>query len=110
MSHSSGEVITNGEVIGWFEYNGTSDITIPMFYDTQEEMSANWRSDNWRECICDKLGMKDERPVTLYAHYGGGFHWQSKACFHCKTITGADAYDDFANNHFNGDPLGRQQN
>lgn len=94
MSHSNGQVIENGVTVGWFEYDGTADVTIPIFYDTEEEMLKNWRSGSWRLCDCEKLGMKDERVVTLYVHNGGewGFHWKSKACFHCKTIIGPDAY------------------
>lgn len=88
MSHSSGVVRVGGLCVGYFEYNGTSDIAMPRIYRTFEEVSDNWRDKlglqpyNEPVCDCEKI------PVVLHAHYGNGIEWDSEACLEHMRITG----------------------
>lgn len=92
MSHALGEVWTPaGELLGYFEYNGTVDITCTRIYESEDELFANWRADNFRDCQCQN----EDVPVILYTNYGGGFYWNGDACLVCKAITGGmNVYDD----------------
>lgn len=83
MSHSAGEVIVDGQVVAYFEYNGTVDIALPKLWKTQQEVSDNWRRGPWVVCSCDP---KTETPATLYSSYGFGFHWQGTVCLTCMAI------------------------
>jgi hypothetical protein len=83
MSHSSGEVIKDNQVIGYFEYNGTVDVALPAIWNTMDEVHDNWRKQEWRSCTCSTPQVSE---VTLYSSYGSGFHWKSKACLSCRTI------------------------
>lgn len=93
MSHSYGEVIKDGEIIGHYEYNGTSDIAGNRIYKTKEEVGANWRSKHSfdAECTCSVV---HESAVILYSDYGYGFHWPATACLKCGVVLeGRGAYD-----------------
>ncbi|MEK7640932.1 MAG: hypothetical protein AAB389_02970 [Patescibacteria group bacterium] len=83
MSHANGEVIYQGKVVGLFEYDGTSDIAVPAIWDTNEELEAHWRNNDWKKCTCGQPNID----VILYTDYGYGFHWPAKACLKCKAIT-----------------------
>jgi len=85
MSHASGEVIKDKKVVGYFEYNGTSDIVFPKIRDTIEEVSDNWREEEPfnRQCTC---GLPPEK-VLIWSSYGAGFYWDGEACLICKVIT-----------------------
>lgn len=87
MSHSHGEIWSPaGQRLGWFEYNGTSDVVCARVYKTSEEMQANWRGDNWRACQ-DEAGHQPRwQDVVLYTSYGGGFHWPGKVCWDCLAV------------------------
>ena len=82
MSHSSGAVIRNGQVLGFFEYNSTSDVAISAIWPTYEELHENWRSGIWNRCACGD----PPQEVVLYTNYGQGFHWSAKVCLRCKAI------------------------
>lgn len=85
MSHALGEVIKDGKVVGFFEYNGTSDIACSAVQKSVTDVTTYWRSpDNCRKCECGRA----PESVILYSSYGGGFYWESTACFHCMAITG----------------------
>ncbi len=81
MSHSDGTVTFNDGVVFYFEYNGTSDYAIPDIYPTREEMNANWRNGEYKECTCGNL-----EPVEIHATYGEGIDWEGEACRTCKAI------------------------
>jgi hypothetical protein len=83
MSHAGGTVTFKDGDILHFEYNGTSDICIPMLYTTEDELSDNWRNGQWRECSCEN----EHEDVIIYSSYGGGFDWHGKACRVCMCIT-----------------------
>jgi hypothetical protein len=84
MSHASGEIWSpSGELLGYFEYNGTVDCVCTRVYPTFEQMDENWHADNSRTCTCGG----ESSPVILYTTYGPGFHWPGKACFKCSAIT-----------------------
>ena len=82
MSHANGMVQFPDKTVMHFEYNGTSDVTVSVLWDTSEEVHAHWRGDLWNECKCGR-----DEPVTLFTDYGDGFHWPGRACRHCRAIT-----------------------
>jgi len=82
MSHSPATVTFEDGAVWWCEYNGTSDIMIPAIYPTNDEMSANWRNHEWKQCSCES-GMET---VKIHADYGGGIDWTGEACRTCKAI------------------------
>ena len=82
MSHSSGEVIHNGKIVGYFEYNGTADFAMMDIHPTAEERNAHWREECTHECTCGK----PPEDVILYTSYGMGFHYKAKACLSCMVI------------------------
>lgn len=86
MSHASGQVIKNKKVVGYFEYNGTSDIVYPKIRDSMEAVSNHWREDQpfSRTCSCGR----PPEDVVLWSSYGAGFYWEGKACLRCKVIMG----------------------
>ncbi|TSC82425.1 MAG: Uncharacterized protein G01um101419_581 [Parcubacteria group bacterium Gr01-1014_19] len=83
MSHSHGEVIQEGKVVGFFEYDGTADVALSPIWDTRDEVDANWRIGLWTQCTCHQ----PSTDVLLFTEYGGGFYWPAKACLNCKAIT-----------------------
>jgi hypothetical protein len=82
MSHSNGAVIKNGEILGFFEYNGTCDVAISSIWPTFEDLRNNWHKDIWNKCKCDNQPLE----AILYTNYGGGFHWLTWICITCKAI------------------------
>jgi hypothetical protein len=90
MSHAVGEIWSTEKgffskqriLLGWFEYNGTSDIACTRVYNTREEMLANWRGNNSRSCFCKAVGQS----VILYTDYGNGYHWPGRVCWNCMSI------------------------
>ena len=81
MSHAQGTVTFKDGEVWWFEYNGTSSFAIPDIYPTKEEMQANWRKGECKECTCGKLEL-----ATIEADYGRGIKWEGEACRSCKAI------------------------
>lgn len=89
MSHAYGQVFSKeDELLGWFEYNGTSDFALTAIQKTKEEVSNLWRTNSaHRECVCEDYEMEpDVVDVNLYSSYGGGFYWPSKICKRCMAI------------------------
>lgn len=85
MSHASGRLLipVTGEILGWFEYNGTSDLCQPKVFATQDELRENWRTRDWPMCLCVPIR---QDPVDLENHYTattarGGW------CPVCRVIT-----------------------
>ena len=103
MSHASGEVIKNKKVVGYFEYNGTSDIVFPKIRDTLQEVSDNWREEDPfdRKCTCNNP--HDE--VIIWSSYGAGFYWGGQACLVCRVIT-SEFNMEFVRNVKRGYPKG----
>ena len=84
MSHAFGKVHFVDGLVLHYEYDGTSDVTIPRLYTTANEVAANWRRVDdwvWNCCTCGK-----DEPVKIYSSYGGGFSWDGRACRHCQCI------------------------
>ena len=94
MSHSSGEVWSKtGELLGYFEYNGTVDVVCTRIYKTEDDMIEHWRGHNFRDCICEH---KKPLEVILYSSYGGGFYWDGAVCLDCEAIMeGILPYEDY---------------
>jgi hypothetical protein len=104
MSHAYGEVIKDGKVLAFFEYDGTSDIAISCLHNTEAELQAQWRSGVWNECTCGQPGSD----VLLYTNYGRGCFWPGKVCLACRAITGGrDPYADNVETT-NGHPIDGQ--
>lgn len=82
MSHANGMVQFPDDTVMHFEYDGTSDVTVSVLWDTYEEVHAHWRGDQWNECKCGR-----DEPVTLFTDYGSSYHWPGRACRHCRAIT-----------------------
>jgi hypothetical protein len=75
-------------VIGFGEYNGTSDSVPPEFvidYETEMAGKKAYFLGGWDLPKNCKHATKD---VTLFSNYGGGFYWPSKVCMECRCITG----------------------
>lgn len=96
MSHASGRIYTlladdrpggtgpkiKGNLIGWFEYNGTVDIALPTIFANADELSAAWRTHGFEnQCACT-VDLADVRIETDYADYW----WHGKACLTHKCI------------------------
>lgn len=94
MSHAHGVVLgPENVVLGWYEYNGTSDIACPRVFETSEELQENWRklAVEWLTCSCGG----EPESVTIATSYGKGFGWPGKWCPRCRCLTdGLDPFDD----------------
>lgn len=83
MSHAQGLLRFENGQIGHLIYHGTSDIMLPMYYDTPEVAWEEYQKRGGRypeECT----HKKDK--VEVYSDYGGGFYWEGTACRKCKAI------------------------
>lgn len=86
MSHADGlAILPNGKSYH-FEYNGTVDICCTRLYTEYEELHANWRNDNLRDCICEEKQYTKVMLSTSYGHWH--FLWPSAICEKCLCITG----------------------
>jgi len=92
VSHANGEIWSlDGNPLGYFEYDGTSDTVCTRVHLKVEDVRRNWRADNWRDCECGALG----QTVVLYSDYGCGFYWQGRVCWRCLAVTdGIYDFDD----------------
>lgn len=84
MSHAYGRIRSeDGELLGHFEYSGTSDVIHTKIRESKEEVSKNWRGDdNYAHCKCKG------QEVLLAVDYGSGSTWRGKACFEHMAIIG----------------------
>lgn len=82
MSHAVGEVISGESVLGYYEYDGTSDRVLPAIWNSQDDVVNHWRNQPERFCRCGH----EPIPVLLWSSYGGGFYWPGTACLECKAI------------------------
>jgi hypothetical protein len=88
MSHAMGIVYSKDhkDILGYFEYNGTSDVACSKIQDIPERVSYNWRKDGaLGKCDCLE---GNHIPVILFTYYGDGFEWESEYCPKCMVITG----------------------
>lgn len=81
MSHASGTVTFPDGEIYHFEYDGTSDITLPELYSSGEELEENWRKKlNWDDINQRRnRGEKSSEDVVLFSSYGGGVTYKGRA-------------------------------
>lgn len=100
MSHAYGYVLCKDGTKFHYEYNGTSDVTIPMLRNSPEEVSKYWRNGEWRYCSAPKEHQHED--VQIYTSYGDGFHWPGKICRQCMCIT--DGFEPDYDNEFPGEP------
>ncbi len=92
MSHAVGEVILDGDIVGYFEYDGTNDCVLPAIWETADEVDDHWRNQPDRQCTCER----EPTAVLIWSSYGKGFHWPCTACLECKAIvSGLAPYEEF---------------
>jgi hypothetical protein len=73
VSHSPGQVLdVLGDIVGHFEYNGTTDVARPKIFATVEARDAAWRQDQPTPCACQGIH------VTLCCDK---LVWDARACF-----------------------------
>lgn len=102
MSNMMGEVIKEGKVVGYYEYNGTWDMARSDIHPTEEAVIENWGEDCTHVCNCESKG----EPVILYSSYGGGFHWPATTCLKCGAILEGREWP--ATDDMDGHPLGEE--
>ena len=85
------KVKTEDNKIFHFEYNGTVDVCLPFLYDTADELEANWRRRDWKNCTCGNK--ENHKPVEIVSTYGYGFYWPGIICIKCKVIVDGHQVD-----------------
>lgn len=86
MSHSHATVTFADGTEFHAEYNGTVDVARASFFETRDEVTAQWRSDDYRRC--EDPENHEHEPVEYWTEYGGGFGWNTTACRACRVLTG----------------------
>ena len=86
MSSAWGQVIhkTHGAILGYFRYDGTSDVVVPRVYLTRAALSTAWRKEQERKPWPCKHTPQE---VWIYSSYGGGFYWNGYWCPTHRMIT-----------------------
>jgi hypothetical protein len=85
MSHDAGFVFsTHGNLLGFFEYNGTVDLVQPLIHQTRQKLDEHWRKDPPKEAWTDSCSNQQEILLYLPAL---NLHWRGKACLQCKKIS-----------------------
>ena len=83
VRHPHGEVIKNGIVVGYFEYDGARDLAVNPIWKSLEEVDKHCYRYVHRKCECGSA----PEVVTLFTGYGREIHWQAFACLECGAIT-----------------------
>jgi len=83
MSHAHATFVFEDRVL-FGEYNGTSDVMLPLMFDTKKGVSDHWRKQEWKDCDCGN----DPVPCAAHTDYGGGFWWIGEACLVCRVFVG----------------------
>lgn len=97
-----GEVIRDGKIIGYYEYNGTCDVLAGnLICDTEDAVHEHWREQPWSEC---PHAADSHVPVVIYSSYGGGFYWDGKACMDCRIVTDGLSPESTVDGHPLGHP------
>lgn len=84
MSHAHGEIFKDGEVVAFFEYDGTSDRAYPTLRKTKQEVRDHWRKEDFSRCCTCGQPAED---VVIHHNYAAGHSWPGKACLTCMVIT-----------------------
>jgi len=90
VSRALGDIYKDGQIIGYWLYNGSMDVAArPEIVATVEEAwgalyDKYRRGEPWPSCECG--GEKTD--VMLHSLYGGppGFYWPGKICMKCRLI------------------------
>lgn len=84
MSHANATFVFADRPSLFGEYDGTSDVMLPLMFGTRDEVREHWRKQEWRDCCCGG------EPVKCIAHtdYGGGYWWHGTACLKCGVFIG----------------------
>jgi hypothetical protein len=80
MSNSIGQARFSDGQIFFFRFNGTSDYALPSLYPTPKFALAQ---NVVKNTLCDC----ENEDVELATDYGGGMHWEGKACKKCAEIS-----------------------
>lgn len=84
MSHANATFVFADRPSLFGEYDGTSDVMLPLMFDTRDQAADHWRNQEWKDCACGR------ESVNCIAHtdYGLGFWWHAKACLTCGVFIG----------------------
>ena len=80
MTHSIGQVIHDGVVIGYVEYDHTADQAYPIIRASEADVDAHWRQYDEAPCHCAEETLTD---VFMFVE---DCHWPAKACLECATL------------------------
>lgn len=89
--------VPDGAIIGWYLYNGTSDIACSSIFESYDALLAEWRgeTDEDRYRLCSTSDVQHVHgPVRLWSDYGSGFGWLAVACLTCRVIIGPFSEED----------------
>jgi hypothetical protein len=88
MSSAILEILDKGlEVIGYGEYNGSSD-SVPNEFVIDKDEIIGQKPYFLSYKKLDYCKHNDNIGVILFSNYGGGKYWPSKVCMKCRMITG----------------------
>jgi hypothetical protein len=100
VSHATGQVIVDGKIARWFEYNGTADVVLPKLFKSNAELSENWRIE---QTVIPCPGACTLQDCLLYTDYGGGYHWPGVVCLNCDRVV--EWFTPYDAGIINGHPL-----
>jgi len=86
MSHDYATVTFEDGQVFHAEYDGTVSLSQASFFESREEITAQWRQPDTRKCS-DPANHPQEL-VEYWTNYGNGDSWDTQACRTCKVITG----------------------
>lgn len=104
MSHAEGQIIKDGKIVAYYEYEGCADFCFTRLYATRQELRDNWRTKQFAECHCQ--GSPED--VLVWSSYGDEGWWRGKACLHCMALTDGTSHEseEFEYLGSKGHPLG----
>jgi hypothetical protein len=72
VSHSPGQVLdVLGDIVGYFEHNGTVDVARPKIFATAADLDTAWRQPQPDPCVCRGI------EVSLVCDK---LSWDARAC------------------------------
>lgn len=78
MSNAYGRVHCKDGRVYYFEYQGSSDFTRPMLFETIRDLENAWRSNY--DVMIDPSTAEGVEGVIIETEYGGGFWFEGAVC------------------------------
>lgn len=92
MSRADGEVWVDGEIVGYFLYDGTCDLAMTRMFDSADAAWQAWFDKE--RMMPDHENCDEASPAKLYEDYGGGGWWPGTYCpVHRVVIGPLDPWD-----------------